>query len=48
LLGYVVRTDGEMAVKRLQGGTLRGRKERRRPRLKWMNVVERELRSRGV
>jgi hypothetical protein len=37
-----------MAVKRLQGGTPRGRKEKRRPRLKWMDVVERELRSRGV
>jgi hypothetical protein len=37
-----------MAVKRLQEGTPRRRKEKRRPRLKRMDVVETELRNRGV
>ena len=47
-LGDVVRTDSERTVKKLMEGKNRRRKNKRRPRLRWMDDVELDFRDVGV
>jgi transcription termination factor 2 len=47
-LGHVIRMDETRSVKRIFEGKLEGRRGRGRPRLRWINDVEDDLRKPGV
>jgi len=47
-LGHVVRMNETRAVKKIFEGKLKGRRGRGRPRLRWINDVEDDLRKLGV
>jgi transcription termination factor 2 len=47
-LGHVVRMNETRSVKKIFGGKLEGRRGRGRPRLRWINDVEDDLRELGV
>jgi hypothetical protein len=47
-LGRVVRMDETRCVKKIFEGKLEGRKGKGRPRLRWINDVEDDLRKLGV
>jgi hypothetical protein len=47
-LGYVIRMDETSSVKKIFEGKLEGRRGRGRPRLRWINDVEDDLRKLGV
>jgi hypothetical protein len=47
-LGHVVRMDKTRSVKKIFEGKLEGRRGRGRPRLRWINDVEDDLRKLGV
>jgi hypothetical protein len=47
-LGHVVRMDESRSVKKIFERKLEGRKGRGRPRLRWINDVEDDLRKLGV
>jgi hypothetical protein len=47
-LGHVVRMDESRSVKKIFEGKLEGIRGRGRPRLRWINDVEDDLRKPGV
>jgi hypothetical protein len=47
-LGHVVRMNETRSVKKVFEGKIEGRRSRGRPRLKWINDVEDDLRKLGV
>ena len=47
-LGHVSRMNGTRSVKKICEGKLEGRRGRERPRLRWINDVEDDLRRLGV
>jgi hypothetical protein len=47
-LGHVIRMDEIGSVKKIFVGKLEGRRGRGRPRLRWINDVEDDLRKLGV
>jgi hypothetical protein len=47
-LGHVVRTDGARIVKKLLQGKAGGVRRKGRPRLRWIDNVESDLRNMGV
>jgi hypothetical protein len=47
-LGRVVRMNGTRSLKKILEGKLEGRRRRGRPRLRWINDVEDDLRELGV
>jgi hypothetical protein len=47
-LGHVIRMDETRSVKKIFEGKLEGRRGRGRPRLRWINDVEDDLRKLGV
>jgi hypothetical protein len=47
-LGHVIRMDETRYVKKIFEGKLEGRRGRGRPRLRWINDVEDDLRKLGV
>jgi len=47
-LGHVVRMNETRSVKKICEGKLEGRRGRGRPRLRWINDVEDDLRKLGV
>jgi hypothetical protein len=47
-LGHVIRMDETGSVKKIFEGKLEGRRGRGRPRLRWINDVEGDLRKTGV
>ena len=47
-LGHVVRMNETMSVKKIFEGKLEGRRRRGRPRLRWINDVEDDLRKLSV
>ena len=47
-LGHVIRMNETGYVKKVFEGTLEGRRGRGRPRLRWLNDVEDDLRKLGV
>jgi hypothetical protein len=47
-LGHVIRMDETRSVKKIFEGKLEGRKDRGRPRLRWIIDVEDDLRKLGV
>ena len=47
-LGHVVRMNETKSVKKIFEGKLEGRRGRGRPRLRWINDVEDDLRKLGV
>jgi hypothetical protein len=47
-LGHVIGLDETRSVKKIFGGKLEGRRGRGRPRLRWINNVEDDLRKLGV
>ena len=47
-LGHVVRMNETRSVKKISEGKLEGRRSRGRPRLRWINDVEDDLRKLGV
>ena len=47
-LGHVSRTNETKSVKKISEGKLEGRRGRGRPRLRWINDVEDDLRKLGV
>ena len=47
-LGHVIRMNETRAVKKIFKGKLEGRRGRRRPRLRWINDAEDDLRKLGV
>jgi hypothetical protein len=47
-LGHVIRMDETRSVKNIFEGKLEGRRGRGRPRLRWINDVEDDLRKLGV
>ena len=47
-LGHVIRMNGTRSVKNDFEGKLEGRRGRGRPRLRWINDVEDDLRKLGV
>jgi hypothetical protein len=46
--GHVVRVDDERMVKRVFLGNPEGRKKPKRPRLRWLDCVEDDLKILGV
>jgi hypothetical protein len=48
LIGHVVRMNETKSVKKIFEGKLEGRRSRCRPRLRWINDVEGDLRKLGV
>jgi hypothetical protein len=44
-LGHIIRMDEIRSVKKIFGGKLEGRRSRGRPRLRWINGVEGDLRK---
>jgi len=47
-LGHVIRMNETRSVKNIFEGKLEGRRGRERPRLRWINDVEDDLRKLGV
>jgi len=47
-LGHVIRMNETRFVKKIFGGKLEGRRGKGRPRLRWINDGEDDLRKRGV
>ena len=47
-LGHAVRMNETRSVKKIFEGKLEGRRGRGRPRLRWINDVEEDLRKLGV
>jgi hypothetical protein len=47
-LGHVIRMNETRSVKKILEGKSEGRRGRGRPRLRWMNDVENDLRKLGV
>jgi len=47
-LGHVIRMNETRCVKKTFEGKLEGRRGKRRPRLRWTNDVEDDLRKLGV
>ena len=47
-LGHVIRMNQTRPVKKIFEGKLEGRRRRGRPRLRWINDVEDDLRKLGV
>jgi hypothetical protein len=47
-LGHVVRMNETRSVKKISEGKLKERRSRGRPRLRWINDVEDDLRKPGV
>jgi hypothetical protein len=47
-LGHVIRMNETRSVKKIFEGTLEGRRGRGRPRPRWINDVEDDLRKLGV
>jgi hypothetical protein len=47
-LGHIIRMDETRSVKKIFEGKLEGRRGRGRPRLRWINDVENDLRKLGV
>jgi hypothetical protein len=47
-LGHVIRMDEARSVKKIFEGKLEGRRDRGRPRLRWINDVEYDLRKLSV
>jgi transcription termination factor 2 len=47
-LGHIIRMDETRSVKKIFEGKIEGRRGRRRPRLRWINEVEDNLRKLGV
>jgi hypothetical protein len=47
-LGHIIRMDETRSVKKIFDGKLEGRSGRGRPRLRWINNVEDDLRKLGV
>jgi len=47
-LGHVIRMNETRSVKKNFEGKLEGRRGRGRPRLRWINAVEGDLRKLGV
>ena len=47
-LGHVVRMNETRSIKKIFEGELEGRRSRSRPRLRWINDVEEDLRKLGV
>ena len=47
-LGHIIRMNETRSVKKIFEGKLEGRRGRGRPRLKWINDVEDDLRKLGV
>ena len=47
-LGHVIRMNETRSVKKIFEGKLEGRRGRGRPRLRWINDVEDDLRKLGV
>ena len=47
-LGHVIRVNETRSVKKVLEGKLEGRRGRGRPRLRWINDVEEDLRKLGV
>ena len=48
LLGHVIRMNETRSVEKIFEGKLEGRRGRGRPRLRWINDVEDNLRKLGV
>jgi len=47
-LGHVIRMNETSSVKKILEGKLEGRRGRGRPRLRWINDVEDDIRKLGV
>jgi hypothetical protein len=47
-LGYITRMEETRSVKKIFEGILEGRRGRGRPRLRWINDMEADLRKLGV
>jgi len=47
-LGHVIRMNETRSVKKIFDGKLEGRRGKGRPRLRWINDVEDDLRKLGV
>ena len=48
MLGHIIRMNETRSVKRIFEGKLEGRRGKGRPRLRWINDVEDDLRKLGV
>jgi hypothetical protein len=48
IVSYLVRMNATRSVKKIFEGKLQGRRDRGRPRLRWMNDAEDDLRKIGV
>ena len=47
-LGYVIRMNETRCLKKIFEGKLEGRRDKGRPRLRWINDVENDSRKLGV
>jgi hypothetical protein len=47
LAGHVIRTENEI-IKRIMLVKLQGKRKKGRPRMRWMDGVEKDLRNLGV
>jgi hypothetical protein len=46
--GYVIRGENEEIIKRSMTVKLEGKRNKSRPRMRWMNGVEKDMRNLGV